>query len=1163
MTPAPTNLLLRRLRDLAGGLPAGLPDRDLLRCFLEGGSAAAFAALVERHGPMVLGVCRTVLRHEQDAEDAFQATFLVLARSARSIRRRDSLGSWLHGVAHRVACKARAAGARRQAVEAQAVHRPVASADDLTWAEVRAILHAELAALPECYREPLILCYLQGLTRDQAARRLGWNATTVKGRLQRGRELLRRRLERRGLGLGATLGAALLTGQVLATPVPARLLTAAVRSVLPLAGDVLPAGADALARAVLGPLVPARSWLIAGLLLVAALAGGAVLSMRQPASSGPEPHAQQPAAARQAPTHDRFGDPLPDGAVARLGTVRFNHGDGLNALRFTPDGKRIISEGRGFLCLWDAVSGKELGRFATAEASWDDQTALTPDGKTLISLHQEFPSDRLRVWDLARGKEVRSVPLPVRRREQSIYRRNALSRDGRLCAIHMPREICVLEVATLRELYRLPDKADLVRTVIFAGPDRLVTVEKNHRISVREARTGNVVRQFTHGSRTYLLTASADGSRLATLERQTRPFRLGNGRLVQLHDRDVIRVWDLTTGAQRHALKARPKGWHINLRFSPDGKLLCAASMREDGQELYVLTVWDTATGQRVRELAGACGRAIAISPDGKRLAESDEGKFHLWDVQTGRRLFDDASRRAQTQTVYLSPGGERVSTFGHATLSAWDGTTGRHLGAFDLPPYHFSDPANSHFFSPDGRYAVSFHENHGQLEVLVWDVAVRRRLHTLRPPGATMPVTTAVENVTRVFGPLYVTCACSPAAPLLATRQAGKENVIRLWDLRTGKEIRSFKDTQAGWPGTLFFTADGKTLFVAGQRLVAFDVASGRERFSRRLRLPRPGNTGGFVVVGGGKAEEPLRWRALAVSPDGTTVACILTGGGFDTRPVADRLVLCEVSTGEVIQRWGDSGKTSPWWEQLAFSRDGRLLASSDRWAVHVWEVATGKEVRIFRSHRGEIRSLVFSANGRRLASASSDSTVLLWDLPLALGARPSAREAGEKEVAALWIDLAGADAARAYAAVWKLAATPASVPLLRRHLRPDTDAQQKEVRQWLQDLDSRSFAVRDRAFRRLKSLGQAAGPALRLALAKTRSLEVQRRLQRLLENLRHRPMSGEPLRTLRALVVLEQAATSEARRLLRELAAGAAGGWLTQEAKAVCERLALRPNQ
>jgi hypothetical protein len=291
---------------------------------------------------------------------------------------------------------------------------------------------------------------------------------------------------------------------------------------------------------------------------------------------------------------------------------------------------------------------------------------------------------------------------------------------------------------------------------------------------------------------------------------------------------------------------------------------------------------------------------------------------------------------------------------------------------------------------------------------------------------------------------------------------------------------------------------------------------------------------------------------------------AGILDGGGFGAEPVSDRFMLCDAQTGRVLRRWNDSGKPSRWGEQLSFSPDSRLLASSDGDAVHLWEVATGKEVRTFRGHRGDVNSLAFSANGRRLISTSTDSTALLWDLTLAAHpAEPGAKGPGGKEVAAWWEDLASQDAARAYAAVWRLAEVPkASVPFLHRHLKPVTDAEVKQIDQHITDLDNQAFAVREKAFQSLIRLGPAAASALRQALEQKPSLEVRRRIEQLLEGLSNGPVPAEALRTLRALAVLEHAGTPEARQLLQALADGAPGAWLTEEARYPVQRLARRPS-
>ncbi len=179
------------------GVISGLTEDQLLDRFITRRDDAAFAALVSRHGPMVLGVCRQLLRDPNDVDDAFQATFLILVRKAGSLRRRDLLGNWLYGVAYRVAVRSRAIAARRAASETPRDFETLASNREPP--ALLPELHEELQRLPESYRVAVVLCYLEGLTHDEAAQRLGWPIGTVKGRLARARELLRTRLTRRGL----------------------------------------------------------------------------------------------------------------------------------------------------------------------------------------------------------------------------------------------------------------------------------------------------------------------------------------------------------------------------------------------------------------------------------------------------------------------------------------------------------------------------------------------------------------------------------------------------------------------------------------------------------------------------------------------------------------------------------------------------------------------------------------------------------------------------------------------------------------------------------------------------------------------------------------------------------------------------------------------------
>jgi RNA polymerase sigma factor (sigma-70 family) len=210
-----------------------LSDAELLARFVDrrdDAAEAAFEMIVAKHGPMVLGICRAVLRHAVDADDAFQATFLVLVRKAGSVRAADSLAPWLFGVARRVATKARSAALRRKSRETSVGTVPEGvSVDDVEILDARPILFEELDRLPEKYRSPVILCHLEGLSHEEAAQRLRWPPGTVAGRLSRARGLLRTRLARRGLGVSSALGAGVFLPSS-ANAVPLALLQSTVRT---------------------------------------------------------------------------------------------------------------------------------------------------------------------------------------------------------------------------------------------------------------------------------------------------------------------------------------------------------------------------------------------------------------------------------------------------------------------------------------------------------------------------------------------------------------------------------------------------------------------------------------------------------------------------------------------------------------------------------------------------------------------------------------------------------------------------------------------------------------------------------------------------------------------------------------------------------------------
>jgi RNA polymerase sigma factor (sigma-70 family) len=1125
-------------------------DCQLLHDFRVAGDERAFAALVDRHGAMVLRVCRQVLQHQQDAEDAFQATFLVLARKAACLRRSKVVAGWLRSVAYRVALQARRNAMRRQAREARTQARPSASpAAEVAWREVQLVLNEEIERLAEKYRTPFVLCCLEGHSRAEVARQLDLKEGTVWSRLSYARRQLRQRLRRRGIELGAVLAAASLAEGGLAAAAPASLVAATLRAAT--AGGGAAAGVSGevagLVNAALKGTAAAWGKLGLALLFLAAVLGagwGASVGQAPPAKPAEPSRPASPGTAqathlreqggKPAVRRDGPGDPLPDGAVVRLGTIRFNHGTDLNHLLFTPDGKAILSGGRLLVRLWDAATGAETGQLPPPAQYVSGTTVTLPDSRTLVSLNEEGGGDFVRWWDLSRRAEVRTLKLPVRRRVFSSYHRNALSADGRLAAIHVhtPAELRVFDLQGGDELYKFPDGGKNIRAVAFAGKHHLVTADAGAMIEVRDARTGKLSHRFPHGTPVDFLAVSADGRRLATFELNSADHRNRH--------RDVIYLWDLAAGRKEHALRLPGGRVYQNAVFSPDGKLLATASF---GDYEYVLTLWDTATGRKVRDLPGA-GVCLAFSPDGKRLAGGEwSGKFDVWEVDTGRRFSSEDSRHAHASAACLSPGGERVVTLG-ASISTWDATTGKRLNSLAVPTDPYWDRAAC---TPDGRFVLTFVRDGEAYRATVWGTDGRHRPFTVPAPSQRVPGATAF----------------SADGSLLATAHPGKRPHVSVWDLRRRQEVRSFAHPN---PARLFFGGDNKTLFVAGPKVSAFDLAGGKELFSWRMRpLASATQVRSFAVVNGKVQPDDedgrVAWRALAVSPDGRTLAAIhWTWAPVGRQSGEDRIALYDLATGKLLRHWNDSGRQANMLEALTFSPDGRLLASSDGQDIHVWEAATGAKVRSFHGHRAEITSLGFDRDARRLVSACFDSTVLVWDLTGRLqGGRLRRRELSAADLEARWRDLAGRDAGKAYRAVWELAAdADGAVPFLKQRLRAVAHPDPRRIARLISELSSERFAVRQAAAAELQRLDVLAEKALRRALQSDPPLESRRRLEQLLQGIRDPAASVETLQVLRALAALERIASPQARELLRTLAQGAPDAYLTREARAALGRAA-----
>ncbi len=416
---------LRQLRVLfTAGTATGLTDRQLLERFTakrakssEAATAAemAFAALVDRHGAMVWGVCRRVLGDAHEAEDAFQATFLVLVRKAGSVRVDDSLGRWLYGVAHRVALRARSGAERRASYPGPT---PAGSSDDpageVERGELRNALGEEVDRLPTKYRCPIELCDLQGMTYDQASRQLNWSVATVKGRLARGRLRLRERLARRGLAPVASGIAAALSGEARAA-VPQELVHSTIRATTLCATGVYPAAVSNLTEGVLRMMVLEKLKLVAvGALVAVGLTAGA---LAQQASKGPLPRSQQPAAETQPsekPSGNAAGDrrwvaTLSNGATIEVigvsthpsGPETWWRPDGTPLPQPPCDPSRARIRGDGDIVYRVVVvrlTGLPAGaehRWTINQASGDSKRLAKLDGKSMPGLYEAvalFPS---------------------------------------------------------------------------------------------------------------------------------------------------------------------------------------------------------------------------------------------------------------------------------------------------------------------------------------------------------------------------------------------------------------------------------------------------------------------------------------------------------------------------------------------------------------------------------------------------------------------------------------------------------------------------------------------------------------------------------------------------------------------------------------------------
>lgn len=625
------------------------PDHELLARFAETRDEAAFTTIVHRHGPLVLGVCRRALRNEADADDAFQAVFLVLARKANVIRPPGSVGSWLYGVAVRTARKAKVAAARRwrrEMASAMAAANPVSASPDrevggsLERAELRAIIDDELGRLSADLRAAVVLCDLGGKSRAQAARELGCPEGTIAARLYRARKLLADRLTRRGVALPATGIGAVLSPEAVAAAVSPDLarttLAAAELFATGTAGPAVSPAAQALAEGMIRTMSTGKfklmlvAVLAAGLMTGAGALWGASVLIPPAATGGllPTPAAEKPAA-----------PPKPPAAAAgpwREKAVLKDIDGPVTSVAFAWDDKTFAAGGPGIVMAWDAESVKKL-------------------------------------WD----HTFRAAGLP---QPAGV----AYSPGGAVAGTH-PGGVTLLDAATGRQLREIEEKGATPRAVAF-GPITDVQGHKQHRLALTDGRSvwaktwidggepGTA--QFgplagapkIDGTPPVGVVYSPLGKRLVFIPNYkvdpNQPFGKPDPAKATHW---IAQVWGGGSGAPMMVL---PHGTApvTAVAWSPDGKLIATGG--KDG----MVILWDAATGKEVgRAEPGGRGRknavrALAFAPDGKTLAAATDfklGKSLGWvvllDVSNGKRVQVLDAFTAPPVALAFSPDGKTL----------------------------------------------------------------------------------------------------------------------------------------------------------------------------------------------------------------------------------------------------------------------------------------------------------------------------------------------------------------------------------------------------------------------------------------------------------------------------------------------------------------------
>ncbi len=1109
-------------------------DRELLARFVADRDQNAFAAIVERHGPMILNLCRRIIGDTHLAEDAFQATLLVFARKAHSLKNPDAIGNWLYGAARKVALRAHQNRRRSRQAPRTELPAPVDPLAEISGRELIQLIETEIFRLPETYRTPLVLCTLEGFTINDVARQTRSTPASVRNRLARGRSQLAARLGRRGLSLPAALAALFA--------IPRLSLSAALRQAsFAAVSEAVPASATIQALALGTTAFVTKMKLACAAMLVAGIVGfgyALIPAQIEPASPMPAPPIKTESEAQFVAFktgEDQYGDPLPEGAIARFGTVRFRNvsagpivfspdgryvatspdgvvlrdvltgkvvrtlpSDGRAGISFSPDSKRLLVQNRGKSeSIWDLESGKKAQQIGPGGG------VFVQDGKRVIQVDwQGFDVSEIRLLDSATGKQIAKTKF-----NQPAHLWTA-SPAGDLVALAVAvsdnsQRIALVDVVTGNEL-ELGDFAKSVGKVcgfVFSSDGRLLIIAGGKGVAVWDVATRKEIRLWRQRSDSPPVI-SADGKRIAWTGYDN---QLG-----------IAYVWavDVKGG----------KPWHVGAptnefdapAFSPDGKFL---AVLDDG---HALQFRDVATGKEIRPLAAHSGLVggSMFTADGKHLITRDRNRVLVWDKVTTRLL-----RRYPDDL----PEGERLF--------------------------------NSNAKTQGGLITV--------------DSADVLRVRNLVTGETDLQLAGKHGFVGGAAGPAHASVDGKSAAIV------GKDGDIRVYDLTTGQVRFQFDPEAPVWDADL--SANGRYLQVSCQgrvkgELFVVDTSTGKEVDPKTIAAPPPkrlveASEGRMFPVGMDALDWLQRQNLLDVTGKPLKVDWNMVGGKIYAPPNGRYIAVHhatgrrgeinddEANTKIFIQIWDAETKKplahfnpQPILGEFAlFSPNGRMLAVAGTHVISVWEVATGRERMHLRGHFGWITSLCFTPDGRGVVSGGDDTQVLLWDFTKrSPDGVWKTIQLSPQRLRELWKTLAGEDAAVAHRAIWELAADPdGTVKFIADELAPAKMPEASQVAKLIEQLSADRFTDREKAAHELLISGELVLPTIVKALNNAKDEEQRDRLQRILQELERTELRGSRLRQVRAIEVLEYIGTQESRNLLELLSRGDSKATSTKEAK------------